>query len=49
MDLTITDLELDEQCEMDKSFYNFCRKHRGKGETPAMRQRIMDNVWSVGP
>lgn len=30
---------LDDQCEVDKTFYNFCRRHRGlKGETPAMRQ-----------
>jgi IS1 family transposase len=39
---------LDDQCEVDKTFYNFCRKHRGlKGETPAMRQGITDHVWSV--
>jgi hypothetical protein len=39
---------LDDQCAVDKSFYNFCRKHRGlKGETPAMRQGIADHVWSV--
>jgi IS1 family transposase len=37
-----------DQCEVDKTFYNFCRKHRGlKGETPAMRQGITDHVWSV--
>jgi hypothetical protein len=39
---------LDDQCEVDKTFYNFCRRHRGlKGETPAMRQGITDHVWSV--
>jgi hypothetical protein len=26
---------VDDQCEVDKTFYNFCRKYRGlKGETP---------------
>jgi IS1 family transposase len=40
--------DLDDQCEVDKSFYNFCRKHRGlKGETPAMRQGITDHVWRI--
>jgi hypothetical protein len=40
---------MDDQCEVDKTFYNFCRKHRGlNGETPAMRQGITDHVWSVG-
>jgi transposase-like protein len=39
---------MDDQCEVDKTFYNFCRQHRGlKGETPAMRQGITDHVWSV--
>ena len=39
---------MDDQCEVDKTFYNFCRKHRGlKGETPAMRHGITDHVWSV--
>jgi hypothetical protein len=39
---------MDDQCEVDKTLYNFCRKHRGlKGETPAMRQGITDHVWSV--
>ena len=39
---------LDDQCAMDKTVYNFCRKHRGlKGETPAMRQGITNHVWSV--
>ena len=39
---------LDDQCAVDKTFYNFCRKHRGlKGETPAMRQGITNHVWSV--
>ncbi len=39
---------LDDQCEVDKTFYNFCRRHRGlKGETPAKRQGITDHVWSV--
>ena len=29
---------MDDQCKVDKTFYNFCRRHRGlKGETPAMR------------
>lgn len=38
----------DGQCEVDKTFYNFCRRHRGlRGETPAMRQRITNHVWSV--
>ena len=36
------------QCEVDKTFYNCCRQHRGlRGETPAMRQGITDHVWSV--
>ena len=40
---------MDDQCAVDKTFYNFCRKHRGlKGETPAMRQGITNHVWSVG-
>jgi hypothetical protein len=40
--------DMDDQCEVDKTFYNFCRKHRGlKGETPAMRQGITDHVWTV--
>lgn len=39
---------MDDQCEVDKTVYNFCRKHRGlKGETPAMRQGITDHVWSI--
>jgi IS1 family transposase len=39
---------MDDQCEVDKTFYNFCRKHRGlKGETPAMRQGITDHVWRI--
>jgi transposase-like protein/IS1 family transposase len=39
---------MDDQCEVDKTFYNFCRRHRGlRGETPAMRQGITDHVWSV--
>jgi len=39
---------MDDQCEVDKTFYNFCRKHRGlKGETPAMRHGLTDHVWSV--
>jgi transposase-like protein/IS1 family transposase len=39
---------MDDQCEVDKTFYNFCRQHRGlKGETPAMRHGITDHVWSV--
>lgn len=39
---------MDDQCEVDKTFYNFCRKHRGlKGETPAMRQGLTNHVWSV--
>jgi IS1 family transposase len=39
---------MDDQCEVDKTFYNFCRKHRGlKGETPAMRQGLTDHVWTV--
>jgi transposase-like protein len=39
---------MDDQCEVDKTFYNFCRRHRGlKGETPAMRQGITDHVWSI--
>lgn len=40
--------DMDDQCALDKTFYNFCRKHRGlKGETPAMRQGITNHVWSV--
>jgi len=39
---------MDDQCEVDKTFYNFCRKHRGlKGETPAMRHGLTDHVWTV--
>ncbi|MCA1849795.1 MAG: hypothetical protein LC672_01760 [Acidobacteria bacterium] len=39
---------MDDQCAVDKTFYNFCRRHRGlKGETPAMRQGITNHVWSV--
>src|SRR5215216_6095300 len=39
---------MDDQCEVDKTFYNFCRKHRGlKGERPAMRHGLTDHVWSV--
>jgi len=39
---------MDDQCEVDKTFYNFCRRHRGqRGERPAMRQGITDHVWSV--
>ena len=39
---------LDDQCEVDKTFYNFCRQHRRlRGETPAMRHGITDHVWSV--
>ena len=39
---------LNDQCEVDKIFYNFCRQHRGlKGETPAMRHGLTDHVWSV--
>ncbi len=39
---------LDDQCEVDKTFYNFCRKHRGlRGETPAMRHGLTDHVWSI--
>ena len=39
---------MDDQCEVDKTFYNFCRRHRGlKGETPAMRQGITDHIWTV--
>ncbi len=39
---------MQDQCVLDKVFYNFCRKHRGlKGETPAQRQGISDHVWSI--
>jgi hypothetical protein len=39
---------MDDQSEVDKTFYNFCRKHRGlKGETPAMRQGLTDHVWLI--
>ena len=39
---------LDDQCGVDKTFHNFCRRHRGlKGRTPAMRQGIADHVCSV--
>lgn len=39
---------MDDQCEVDRTFYNFCRKHRGlKGETPAIRQGITDHIWSM--
>jgi len=39
---------IDDQCEVDKTCYNFCRQHRGlKGETPAMRHGLTDHVWSV--
>jgi len=39
---------MDDQCAVDKTLYNFCRKHRGlKGETPAMRQGLTNHIWSV--
>ena len=39
---------VDDQCEVDETFYNFCRRRRGlKGEMPAMRQGLTDHVWSV--
>jgi IS1 family transposase len=39
---------MDDQCAVDKTVYNFCRKHRGlKGETPAMRHGITDHVWRI--
>jgi transposase-like protein len=39
---------MDDQCAVDKTVYNFCRKHRGlKGATPAMRQGITDHVWRM--
>jgi IS1 family transposase/transposase-like protein len=39
---------LEDQCTVDKTVYNFCRKHRGlKGATPAMRQGLTDHVWSM--
>jgi hypothetical protein len=39
---------LDDQCEVDKTFYSFCRKHRGLGgDTPAMRQGLTDHVWMI--
>jgi hypothetical protein len=39
---------MDDRREVDKTFYNFCRKHRGlKGETPAMRQGLTDHVWVI--
>lgn len=39
---------LDDQSEVDKTFYNFCRKHRGlEGVTPAMRQGLTDHVWMI--
>lgn len=39
---------MDDQCALDKTCYNFCRKHRGlKGATPAMRQGLTDHVWSI--
>jgi hypothetical protein len=39
---------MDDQCAVDETVYNFCRKHRGlKGKTPGMRQGITDHVWSV--
>lgn len=43
-----TVLYMDDQCEVYKTFYNFCRKHRGlKGETPSMRHGLTDHVWTV--
>jgi hypothetical protein len=34
---------MDDQCEVDKTSYNFCRQYRGlRGETPAMRQGLTD-------
>lgn len=39
---------MDDQCEVNKTFYNFCRRRRRlRGETPAMRRGITDRVWSV--
>ncbi len=39
---------MDDQSEVDKTFYNISRKHRGlKGETPAMRQGLTDHVWMI--
>jgi hypothetical protein len=39
---------MDGQCALDKTVYNFCRKHGGlKAETPAMRQGLTDHVWSI--
>ena len=39
---------LDDQCGVDKTFYNFCRKHETlKGQTPAMASGLTDKVWSM--
>ena len=39
---------MDDQCILDKVFYNFCRRHRGlKGQTPAQRHGVSDHVWSI--
>jgi hypothetical protein len=39
---------MDDQCEVYKTFYNFCRQHRElKGETPAMRHGLTDHIWPV--
>jgi IS1 family transposase len=39
---------MEDQCILDKVFYNFCRKHRGlKWQTPAQRHGISDHLWSI--
>lgn len=39
---------MDDQCAVDKTFYNFCQRHRGlKGKTPAMQQGLTDHVWAI--
>jgi hypothetical protein len=39
---------MDDQCAMDKTFYNFCRRHRSlQGKTPALQQGLTDHVWTI--
>ncbi len=39
---------MDDKCEVDKTFYNLCRRHRGlRGETLAMRPRLRNHACTV--
>lgn len=38
----------DDRSEVDKTFYNFCRQHRGlEGDTPAKRRGLTDHLWMI--